>query len=148
MHPYYALMLGKSASVPTPTPPPGLNVSAETTLNGVGSDQATASFYLNSDGSCAGGYAFSPGSWITPVGGSYGGSYWAIVTITSGAVTSGTTGSRVAIGTGIGWEVTTTGIGIIRNKSAAGTIQIWDAASGGNMVASGSFSLFAQVDNS
>lgn len=147
MHPYFALMLGKSASAPTPAPLPGLNVSAETVLYNVGSDQATASFYLNSDGSCTGEISFNPGSWITPVGGSYGGSYWAIVTLTSGTVTTGTTGSRVAIGTGIGWTVVTSGTGAIRTKQAIGTIQIWNAASGGTMVASGTFNLSAQVDN-
>lgn len=147
MHPYHALTMRKSTSAPTPAPSPSLNVSAETTLTGVGSEQATASFYLNSDGSCSGGYAFNPGSWITPVGGSYGSSYWAIVTLTSGTVTTGTTGSRVAIGTGIGWELTTTGVNVFRSKTASGTIQIWNAASGGTMVASGPFNLFAQVDN-
>lgn len=147
MHPYHALTMRKSSAAPTPAPSPSLNVSAETLLTGVGATQATASFTLNSDGSTTGADTFSPGSWITPVGGSYGSSYWAIVTLTTGTVTTGTTGSRVAIGTGIGWTVTTTGTSSFRRKFVEGTIQIWNAASGGTMVASGTFYLNAEVDN-
>jgi hypothetical protein len=70
------------------------------------------------------------------------------VDITSGSVTSGTTGSRVALTSGATWTVVTTGAGLVRFKVATGTIEIWDAASLGNLKASGTFSLSATVDNS
>lgn len=145
MHPYHALTMRKSASAPAPTIPPTFNVRAITALEEGSQLQPTASYSINSDGSCVGSTEYSPGSWITPVGGSYGSSYWVIVTLTTGTVTSGTTGSRVQIGTGKTWTCTTTGAGAFREKSAFGTIEIWDAASGGNKVASGTFEIIAQV---
>lgn len=147
MHPYYALMMPKSAAAPAPAVPPTLDASA-TKFSPSPFGQATASFTLNSDGSCTSVQRGGPGSWITPVGGSYGGSYWAKVDITSGAVTSGTTGSRVAIGSGVTWSVTTTGSEVLRSAEAIGTIEIWDAAAAGNLKASGTFNLYAEVDNS
>lgn len=147
MRPYSAFQFPKSTAAAAPAIPATLNASAEQFLFGVGSSQATASFSVNADGSCGGADTFSPGSWITPVGGSYGGSYWVKVDITSGSVTTGTTGSRVALTSGATWTVTTTGTGIVRNKTATGTIEIWDAAAAGNLKASGTFSIAAEVDN-
>jgi hypothetical protein len=148
MRPYAAFQFPKSVSPPAPAIPATLNASADTYLTGVGATQATASLSVNADGSIGGADYFDPGSWITPVGGSYGGSYWVRVDITSGSVTSGTTGSRVALTSGATWTVVTTGAGLIRFKVATGTIEIWDAASLGNLKASGTFSLSATVDNS
>ena len=146
MRPYQAFQFPKSVSPPAPVIPPTLDANA-TSIEEFGYPlQVTASFSLNADGSTGGAYEYSPGSWITPVGGSYGSSYWVIVTITTGSVTTGTTGSRVALTSGQTWTVTTTGTGASRAKSAYGTIQIWDAASGGNMKASGTFNLTAGVD--
>lgn len=147
MRPYRAFQFPKSVSPPAPAIPATLNASAETYLYAVGGTQATASFSINADGSCGGADTFSPGSWITPVGGSYGGSYWVKVDITSGSVTTGTTGSRVALTSGATWTVVTTGSGLVRFKTATGTIEIWDAAAAGNLKASGTFSLTANVDN-
>jgi hypothetical protein len=148
MRPYQAFQFPKSVSPPAPAIPATLNASAETYLTRVGATQATASLSVNADGSIGGADSFDPGSWITPVGGSYGGSYWVRVDITSGSVTTGTTGSRVALTSGATWTVVTTGAGLIRFKVATGTIEIWDAASLGNLKASGTFSLSATVDNS
>ena len=148
MRPYQALQFPKSVSPPAPAIPPTLNVSAETFLTGVGGTQATASLSVNADGSIGGADYFDPGSWITPVGGSYGSSYWVRVDITSGSVTTGTTGSRVALTSGATWTVVTTGAGLIRFKAATGTIEIWNAAAAGTLMASGTFSLSATVDNS
>jgi hypothetical protein len=147
MRPYAAFQYPKSVSPPAPAIPPTLNASAEQFLFGVGATQATASFSVNADGSCGGADTFSPGSWITPVGGSYGSSYWVIVTLSSGTVTTGTTGSRVALTSGQTWTVTTTGTGVVRTKSVSGTIQIWNAATLGTMLASGTFDMTASVDN-
>lgn len=148
MRPYQAFQFPKSTAAAAPAIPATLNALAETYLTGVGATQATASFSVNADGSCGGADTFSPGSWITPVGGSYGGSYWVKVDITSGSVTTGTTGSRVALTSGATWTVVTTGSGLVRFKVATGTIEIWNAAAAGTLMASGTFSLSATVDNS
>jgi len=148
MRPYSAFQFPKSTAAAAPAIPATLNASAETVQWDSTGIQATASFSLASDGSCGGADTFSPGSWITPVGGSYGGSYWAKVDITTGSVTTGTTGSRVALTSGATWTVTTTGAGAVRTKSASGTIEIWDAAAAGNLKASGTFSLSAEALNS
>ena len=147
MRPYSAFQFPKSTAAAAPAIPATLNALAETTLFGAGATQATASFSVNADGSCGGADTFSPGSWITPVGGSYGGSYWVKVDITSGSVTTGTTGSRVALTSGATWTVVTTGSGLVRFKVATGTIEIWNAAAAGTLMASGTFSLSAEVDN-
>lgn len=147
MHPYHALTMRKGTSAPAPTIPANIDVFVDPVPRRT-TGQASSFFSLNSDGSCSGTNPYTPGSWITPVGGSYGSSYWVIVTITSGAVASGTTGSRVAIGSGVSWSVITSGSDAIRSASALGTIQIWNAASGGTMVSSGSFYISASVDNS
>ena len=147
MRPYSAFQFPKSTAAAAPAIPATLNALAETYLTGVGATQATASFSVNADGSCGGADTFSPGSWITPVGGSYGGSYWVKVDITSGSVTTGTTGSRVALTSGATWTVVTTGSGLVRFKVATGTIEIWNAAAAGTLMASGTFSLSAEVDN-
>jgi hypothetical protein len=148
MRPYDALRFPKSVSPPAPAIPATLNAFAETYLTGVGATQATASLSVNADGSIGGATDFAPGSWITPVGGSYGSSYWVKVDITSGSVSTGTTGSRVALTSGATWTVVTTGSGLVRFKVATGTIEIWNAAAAGTLMASGTFSLSATVDNS
>ena len=145
MRPYQAFQFPKSTAAAAPAIPATLNASADANEAEGYPSQVTASFSLNADGSTGGAYSFSPGSWITPVGGSYGGSYWVIVTLTSGTVTTGTTGSRVSLSSGQTWTVTTTGGGAFREKAVSGTIQIWDAAAAGNMKASGTFDLVASV---
>lgn len=140
MHPYFACIMRKAVSAPAPAIPSTLNASASKIQTNA---SATASFSLNSDGSCGVVANGGPAAWITPVGGSYGGSYWAIVTITTGAVTSGTVGSRVAIGSGVTWRITQTFDGSDNTNTASGTIQLWDAAAAGTMVASGTFSISA-----
>jgi hypothetical protein len=147
MRPYQAFQFPKSTAAAAPAIPATLNAEASTFLFDAGTTQATASFSVNADGSCGGAESYSPGSWITPVGGSYGSSYWVRVDITSGSVTTGTTGSRVALTSGATWTVTTIGTGAIRSKTASGTIEIWDAAAAGNLKASGTFNITAEVDN-
>jgi len=112
-----------------------------------GSTQATAYVSLNSDGTCTVFNVGGPAYWYDPVTASIGNSYWAIVTITSGAVTSGTVGSRVQIDTGKTWACTTFGTSSLREEYATGTLQIWDAASGGNKVGEWTLDLYAVVDN-
>lgn len=102
--------------------------------------QVTCTVSLNSDGTISGTIS---GAWHDPQTAGVGSSYWALVTITSGMVTTGTTGSRVSLATGHTWTVKTTGTSNIRYKFAEGTIEIWDASVGGNMVSTGLFLLEA-----
>jgi len=108
-------------------------------------NQATASISLNSDGTITL-YAFGDGSvWHNVPASGLGSSYWALITLTSGSVTSGTVGSRVSLATGATWSVTTTGSGELRTKNILGTIEIWDAAVAGTMVGTGSFRIEATM---
>lgn len=107
--------------------------------------QVTASASFNPDGTVTLDGVGHPGAWHTAPAAGLGSSYWAIVTLTSGSVTSGTTGARVSLATGHAWVTTTSGTGTNRTKSAIGTIEIWDAASGGNMVSTGTFEMRAQA---
>jgi len=106
-------------------------------------EQVSCTVSLNSDGTIGGDIG---GAWYATQTAGIGSSYWAIVTLTRGSVTSGTTASRVSLASGQAWNVTTTGSGSIRVKNAVGTIQIWDAASAGNMVSSGVFSIEAYAE--
>lgn len=127
------------------------NVSAKTlkTVVTTSTDQSTASLSFNSDGTVTGTESnLGAGTWHSNPAAGLGTSYWVIVTITSGAVTSGTVGSRVQLTGGTSWTATTTGTATRRIKSVVGTFELWDAASGGNMVSSGTLTLDAQVEAS
>ena len=100
---------------------------------------ATAAFSLNSDGTCTAVDSGSPAYWYDPITPGIGSSYWAIVTLTSGTVSSGTVGSRVSLASGQTWAV------VGAAKSCSGTIAIYDAATGGNLLASGTFYLSAEI---
>lgn len=106
-------------------------------------EQVSCTVSLNSNGTIGGDIG---GAWYATQTAGIGSSYWAIVTLTTGSVTSGTTASRVSLASGQSWVVTTTGTGGIRVKNAVGTIQIWDAASAGTMVSSGIFTIEAYAE--
>ena len=106
-------------------------------------EQVSCTVSLNSDGTISGDIG---GAWYATQTAGIGASYWAIVTLTTGSLTVGTTGSRVSLASGHTWGVATTGSGAIRVKSAVGTIEIWDAAAAGNMVSSGVFSVEAYAE--
>lgn len=124
-----------------------LNIAADRGIASVAGStvQATVSVTLNGDGTITYAGTGSPGSWHTDPAAGLGASFWAIVTISSGSVTTGTVGSRVALTSGQAWTVTTTGTDSVRTKTAVGTIELWDAAAAGNKVSEGTFSLLAQV---
>lgn len=124
------------------------NIYAEKGLMGVGSTQATVSFSMNSDGTCTASEFGSPAYWYDPITTGIGASYWVIVTVTSGTVSSGNVGSRVSLSSGQTWTATTIGTAMSRSRIVEGTVQIWDASTGGNKVAEGTFYLEASVDNS
>ena len=147
MRPFYVLTSRTSAAAQTATIASTINVSARKFGRFLPDTQVTASFSLNADGSCSIDEYGSPSTWATPVGGSYGGSYWAIVTIDAGTLASGTTGARVSLATGYSWTASTSGYADIRQNTVSGTIQIWNAAVAGTMVASGTFVLYAEIDN-
>ena len=106
-------------------------------------EQVSCTVSLNSNGTIGGDIG---GAWFATQTAGIGSSYWAIVTLATGTVTTGTTASRVSLAAGQSWSVVTTGTGAIRVKNAVGTIQIWDAASAGTMVASGVFSIEAYAE--
>lgn len=144
MKPYIVFRYGEDLET---GPNSVLNITATKAIATIAGStvQATVGVTLNSDGTITYNGAGSPGSWHNAPAAGVGASYWAILTVTSGTVTSGTTGSRVALTAGQGWTLTTTGSASIRVSTVSGTIQIWDAASGGNKVSEGNFSISAQV---
>ena len=105
--------------------------------------QVTATLAMNSNGTVTRDGTSGATAWHYAPAAGLGSSYWALVTITNGTVTTGTVGSRVSLATGHTWTATTTGSSDTRLKECSGTFQIWDAASGGNMVSSGTFGLSA-----
>ncbi len=128
-----------------------VNLSATTTILTAVTDtvtQATASISVNPDGTCTAYYYGDAPAWHNAPAAGLGASFWALVALTTGSVTSGTVGSRVQLTNGHTWTAVTTGSGAIRTKTVAGTFEIWDAASGGNMVSSGTFALNASVEAS
>lgn len=144
MKPYIVFRYGEDLVSEARNP---LNIAADRGIATVAGSttQATVSVTLNSDGTITYIGAGSPGSWHTDPAAGLGSSFWAIVTLTSGAVTTGTVGSRVSLASGAGWTVTTSGTDSVRTSTAVGTIELWDAASGGNKVSEGTFNLLAQV---
>lgn len=108
--------------------------------------QASANIILVGDGTMSV-YAYGDGAaWHNTPAAGVGSSFWVIVSLTSGTLTSGTVDSRLSLAVGQAFSVSTSGTGDIRTKNALGTIQIWDAASGGNMVSSGTFKLEATIE--
>lgn len=149
MLPFDVLRMVKSESGGGSGGGSGVLASASATARTLvrGSSQAYASISLNSDGTCTVFKTGGPAYWHDPVTASIGNSYWAIVTVSAGALTSGTVGSRVQIGTGKTWACQTSGIYALREEYAIGSLEIWDAASGGNKVATWDFEIEAVVDN-
>lgn len=128
-----------------------VNLSATTTILTAITDtttQATASISVNSDGTTTVSYYGDAPAWHNAPAAGLGASFWANVTLTTGTVTSGTTGSRVQLTNGATWTLATTGSGAIRTKNVTGTFEIWDAATLGNMVSSGTFVMNASVEAS
>lgn len=124
------------------------NFSDSQLLAGVGSSQATASIEFQTNGTVIGANDAQP-NWFDPTTIGIGSSYWLLVNApTVGAFTSGTTGSRLALSSTQLYSVTTSGAGAVRTQEAQATYEIWNAASGGSQVGSGTIILYAEVDNS
>lgn len=86
---------------------------------------ATATFTLNSNGSRNGG---SGSTWVTPTGSTIiSGLFEAFVTVTSGSLTSGTSGSWINLGTTRNWTRQQAGVG---SSTCIFTLQIRRASSG------------------
>ncbi len=140
----------------------GLLSGGNTFLVGVGASQATASFQFVGDGTVyplnssfydptnSGSNSGVTGTdWYLPTTTSIGSSYWLeMLSPSVGTFTAGTTGSRVAISGNPNYTCTTTGGTITRQKYVKADFKIWDSASGGTQVGSGTITLSASVDNS
>lgn len=113
------------------------------------SDQATATVTVNGDGTItATQNNLASGQWHTNPASGLGASYWIILTPSSGTLTSGTSGSRVQLTNGTTWTAATSGTGSLRRNQFIGVFQIWDAASAGNMVSTGTMTIEAEVQAS
>jgi len=124
------------------------NFSDSQILVGVGSSQATASIQFQTNGTVVGANDAQP-NWFSPTTTSIGSSYWVLVNTPSvGAFTVGTIGSRLALSSVRLYSVITSGLSVLRTAEAQATYEIWDAASGGSQVGSGTINLYAEVDNS
>lgn len=124
MHPLCAVM-GK----PSPVHVPDLSTSDSRVAS-----TAIASFTLNTNGVCTNSPSTAPGNWYSPTTTSIGDSYWARVTVTSGSLSSGTTGSWVQLNTFRDW--TRNNAGIEGTLSATLTLEIATDSGGSNIVAS------------
>ena len=104
---------------------------------------ATASFTLANTGnySSLGNIAAPSGAWVNP--GANAGLYEARATVNSGSVTSGTTGSWLALTADRTWTRTQTSVG----SSSAGLGMEIRRASDGTVVASFTVNLSANVDS-
>lgn len=124
MHPLCAVM-GK----PSPVRVPDLSTSDSRVAS-----TAIATFVLNTNGVCTNSPSTAPGNWYSPTTTSIGDSYWARVTVTSGSLSSGTTGSWVQLNTFRDW--TRNNAGIEGTLSATLTLEIATDSGGSNIVAS------------
>jgi len=101
------------------------------------SGSVTASFTLNSNGTCSAlaapitDEANYPSNWATPTTTGIGSSYWARVTVTSGTLTSGTTGSWVQLSSNTTWSKNTTGTG---GATVLFTLEIASDSGGSNIL--------------
>lgn len=82
--------------------------------------------------------------WYSPITTGAGTGKWVILTSVSGALSvSGTIGSRVQLSTNPFWTASMSS-GLVRNRTF--TVQIYDAATGGNLLGTGS--LYFEIDGS
>jgi len=101
------------------------------------SGSVTASFTLNSNGTCSAtaapitDEANYPANWATSTTTGIGSSYWARVTVTSGSLTSGTTGSWVQLSSNTTWSKNTTGTG---GATVLFTLEIASDSGGSNIL--------------
>lgn len=104
---------------------------------------ATAEVAFNSDGTAYNGpNQLSPlGTWATPTGAGVGDDFWIRATVTSGALSSGTTGSWLQLSSNRSWTVARSFPGI---SSATVTFEIATDSGGSNIVDSGSGTLLAE----
>lgn len=117
-------------------------------LYGVGTAQATASIEFQTDGTVVGGN-ISQLNWFSIAQAGIGASYWLLVnTPSSGTFTAGTVGTRQQLNAVRLYTAVTTGTGSVRSKSVTATYEIWNAATAGTQVGTGTIVLTAEVDNS
>lgn len=96
---------------------------SDLTVLGTGTSSATAYYQLSNDGNIYYSNEIGTHSWL--VSGSAG-DFEVRATVTSGSLTSGTTGSWLSLGSAVTWSLVQTGVG---GTSAVLLIQIRDASS-------------------
>jgi len=109
-------------------------ISGTATSSAPTSSAATATLNVNSDGSfnlIGSDTGTVNGSWIKPNRTGVGNSYWVRFTITSGTVTTGTTGSWLALSSNQSWTKSATN----GAASVTGTLEIATDAAGANIIA-------------
>jgi hypothetical protein len=147
LKPITPMLIGLGAAAPLAT----FNVSAASVIvtQSTSSAQATASAMFNTDGTVTCSVtSLGAGAWHSNPASGLGNSYWVTFTPTTGTVTTGTISTRIQLSANTAWTALTTGTGISRRKYVTGTFEIWDAASAGNMVSTGTLTLDAQVEAS
>ena len=108
----------------------------------------SAGLTFNTDGQVTG-INTGKQNWFSPTISGIGSSYWLEVgTPTSGSFTVGTINTRLALSSSRSFYVTTGGGGVIRTAQVVAPYNIYDAASGGTSVATGTLDFFAEYDGS
>jgi len=117
-------------------------------LSQVGPTQATAAITFQTNGTVTGANDPQP-NWFDPTTVGIGNSYWLFVNSpTVGTFDEGSVDTRESLSSSLFYRVTTSGVGAVRTAEAEATYEIWNAASGGSQVGSGTITLYAEVDNS
>lgn len=139
----FANLHGKSASAPVN---PLGTMAASHNVSSPGTASAGLSFLQNGAVSPNTGNGYSGTSqWYSPTGGTPGNGYWIRCTVNSGTTPSGSaTGTWLQLNTTRAWSLVRSGIGSVQCNC---TIQIASDSGGSNIVASGTMTLFAQVES-
>lgn len=123
-------------------PPAGGVVLADYSVVLYQSGGGEITFGMNSDGSAYGDPLYD--AWYNPITTGVGTGRWVLLTSIGGALSvSGTIGSRVQLSTNPFWTASMYS-GLVRSRTL--TMQVYDAASGGNLLGTGS--LYFEIDGS
>lgn len=116
-------------------------------ISNAGGSQATAGITFKPNGTVEGVNVVQL-NWYSAISAGIGASYWLLVnTPSSGTFTAGTIGTRQQLSSDRAYTAVTTGAGPVRQKAVTATYQIWDAATGGTQVGSGTITLSANAED-
>ena len=123
------------------------NFNDEIFISNAGGSQATAGITFQPNGTVDGNNVVQL-NWFSSISAGIGASYWLLVnTPSSGTFTTGTIGTRQVLSSARAYTATTTGAGPVRQKSVTATYQIWDAATGGTQLGTGTITLTANAED-